>query len=149
MKKLMLVLAVLFVTMSAASAMALNICVEDTLGNFMKFDGVKLQNGKSTPLAGRYEFGNGNNTPIHGVVTVDSDKITTRIVLTYSNVFTNEIAIFTMVGDKLFNAAGNYDIDPIGSIDFNNVVWSNIPCNTFLPAFKSGPSGGHNRLRPE
>jgi hypothetical protein len=149
MKKLMLILAVLFVGMSANSALALNLCVQDSLANFLKFDGVKPQNGKSTPLAGRYEFGNGNNTPVHGVVTVDSDKITTRIVLTYSNVFTNEIAIFTMVGDKLFNALGNYDIDPIGSIDINNVTWTNIPCNTFLPAFKSGPSEGGNRLRPE
>jgi hypothetical protein len=145
----MLFLAVLFVSASATSAFAKDLCVGDSLGNFLKFNNVKLLKGKTTPLVGRYEFGNGNNTPVFGAVTLDSDNVETRIVLTYSNVFTNEIAIFTMVGDKSFNATGNYDIDPIGSIDINNASWTNILCSTFLPAFTSGPSGGQNRLRPE
>lgn len=148
MKKLMLTLALLIVSMSAASAFAKDLCVIDNLGgHVLKFDAVKLLKGKSTALVGRLNFGNSAlNTPLSGVLTLDSDNLTTRIVLTYSSVAINEIAIFTFVGDKNFNATGNYNI--IGG-SIMAVSWTSIACNLAAAANVSGAPVGGNSLLPQ
>ena len=73
MKRMMLVLAALFVSMSATSAFALDLCVINTFGQLYKFDTVRLLKNKTTPLTGRFHFSGGNdNKPIFGSVTLDT-----------------------------------------------------------------------------
>ena len=130
MKRMMLVLAALFVSMSATSAFALDLCVINTFGQLYKFDTVKLLKNKTTPLTGRFHFSGGNdNKPIFGSVTLDSDNLTVRIFILSegSAVQFSE----SMTGDKQFNAIGSFDNAPLGSTTGGS-AWGNIPCTTGL-----------------
>ena len=130
MKRMMLVLAALFVSMSATSAFALDLCVINGFGQLYKFDTVKLLKNKTTPLSGRFHFSGGNdNKPILGSVTLDSDNLTVRIFILSegSAVQFSE----SMTGDKHFNAVGSFDNAPLGSTTGGS-VWANIPCTTGL-----------------
>jgi hypothetical protein len=150
MKKLMLILTVLFVGMSANSAFALNLCVTDSIGHDLKFDNVKLPKGKSAPLAGRLNIGGSEtNAPLSGVVTVDSDNVTTRIVVEVVHVANGELVRFYLTGDKAFNASGRFDGLPFNFGGDGNYSWANVPCNTLLPAFRIGSPAGGDRIIPE
>ena len=61
MKKMMLGLTALFVSMSATSAFALDLCVINGFGQLYKFDAVRLLKNKTTPLSGRFHFSGGND----------------------------------------------------------------------------------------
>ena len=133
MKKMMLGLAALLVSLSATSALALDLCVINGFGQLYKFDAVRLLKNKTTPLAGRFHFSGGNdNKPLLGSVTLDNDNLTVRIfVLSEGSAvqFTE-----SMIGDKRFNALGSFDNAPLGSTTGGS-AWANIPCtNGFFPA---------------
>ncbi len=149
MKKLMLILAVIIVSMSVTSAFAKDLCVVDNLGHTLKFDGIKLLKGKSTPLVGRLHIGGGvGNGPISGVVTLDSDNETTRIAVTYYGISLGEVVLLYLTGDKFFNAAGRYDIVPFvygGDADYS---WTNIPCTLVQAAIVSGTLATEGRAFP-
>lgn len=138
MKKLLLILAFVIVSMSTTSAFAKDLCVADSLGHVWKFDTIKLLKGKSTPLVGRVNINNdsANNHPVSGAVTLDSDNLTTRIVLTFSHGDLNETIIFSMVGDKSFNATGRFLI--IGGAATTPYTWGNIPCDLAAAANVQG-----------
>lgn len=130
MKKMMLVFAFLFVSMSATSAFALDLCVINGFGQLYKFDAVRLLRNKTTPLTGRFHFlGGEDNKPIMGSVTLDNDNLTVRIFILAegSAVQFSE----SMTGDKKFNALGSYDNAPLGSTTGGS-VWASIPCTTGL-----------------
>jgi len=148
MKKIMLFLAVLFLSVSTTSAMAKDLCVQGSLGVGFVFNNVKLLKGKTTILTGRVFIGS-SNAPFQGAVTVDSDNVTTRIgVIAYQGTTLIGPVLWDMVGDKFFNATGNADVAPFGSV-FGPDIWTNIPCNTVLPAFPVPSPEGPSLVRPE
>ena len=141
MKKIMLVLAALVVSMGATSAFATDLCVVNAFAQLYKFDAVKLQKNKTTPLTGRFHFSGGNdNKPLFGSVTLDNDNLTVRIFILAegSAVQVTE----SMTGDKKFNAVGSFDNAPFGSTTGVN-TWANIPCTGLFPvAVVAGPIVG-------
>jgi len=136
MRRLVLIVAVFVAAITAAPALAKDICVQNSFSQLFKFDGVKLLKGKTTQLTGRFEAF-GVNVPIDGALTLDSDGVTTRIgILTYPNAGGGAptSVMWTMVGDKLFNATGSFDDGALGSIDGAD-TWTNVSCSGFPPAF--------------
>ena len=138
MRRLILVVSVFVAVIMAAPVLAADRCVANIFGQFFRFNGVKLVIGKTTQLAGRFHPGGGAfNLPFDGAVTLDSDGGTTRIgILSYpdaSGVGTTAV-MWTMVGDKLFNATGSFDDDALGSIDGAD-TWVPGSCVGFPPAF--------------
>ena len=131
MKKMMLVFAFLFVSMSATSAFALDLCAINGFGQLYKFDNVKLLKNKTTPLTGRFHFsGSNDNKPLFGSATLDNDNLTVRIFILAEG----SAVQFTesMTGDKKFNAVGSFDNAPLGSTTGAN-TWANIPCTRAFP----------------
>jgi hypothetical protein len=136
MKKMMLFLAVLFLSASATSAFAVNRCVRNGFGQLFEFDTVKLTKNKTAPLAGRFHFGgDSDNNPAFGAATLDSDGSTVRIfVMTFGS---GAQVTWLMTGDKFLNATGTFDTAPLAGSDGAD-SWTSIPCTSpFPPAFPS------------
>lgn len=140
MRKFILGLTVLFLSGSPISALAKDICVQNSFGQFLKFDKIKLLTGRTTVFGGRFH-GNGDtlNQPFYAAVTVDSDNVTTRIIVTAmpaGDAASVPVAWY-MVGDKSFNATGRYDNSPFNANGDGADSWTNSDCATFPPAFPS------------
>jgi hypothetical protein len=152
MKKIMLFLAVLFLSASATSAFAKDICVLDGFGNLLQFNKVQLLKGRSTQLSGRIHYGGFSlNSPLHGVVTVDSDNVTTRIAFTIHGVAPALFEVFAVhaTGDKLFNASGSFDQGPFTPGGDGAYSMVNAPCSIVLPALPDRSPGGPISVIPE
>jgi len=142
MRRLILVVSVFVAVIMAAPVLAADRCVANIFGQFFRFNGVKLLIGKTTQLAGRFHpFGDTTNLPFDGAVTLDSDGVTTRIgILTYPASGGGVTAVmWTMTGDKLFNAAGSFDDGALGSINGAD-AWLAGSCVGFPPAFPNSSS---------
>jgi hypothetical protein len=146
MKKMMLFLAVLFLSVSATSAFALDLCLQGgagAAGVMFQFNKVVLNKGKTTVLAGRADQA-GNNVPLFGAVTLDSDGVTTRIAV-MAFPFTgswNALGFaISMVGDKQFNATGIFDNFPLDTAG-DSMTWTHVLCSTVPPAFPSRTNVG-------
>jgi hypothetical protein len=143
MRKIALLFAVLFVVATVAPASAGNVCVENIFGQLFRFDNVPLLGkGKTFSLRGEFHYlGTDVNLPFEGVVTLASDGVTTRIgIITFPGPVTSPV-MWSMVGDKKFNATGTWDNAPFGSIDGND-TWTNVSCAApFPPASAPMPLG--------
>ena len=147
MRKFILGLTVLFLGASANSVFAKDICASGVVGllpgTLLRFEKVKLLNGKTTPLVGRADI-NGNNVPFAGALTVDSDGVTVRIAVTaYQVPGSWNVVGFTMnlVGDKNFNATGFFDNFPLNGNGDGALQIANSDCSSFPPAFPIREAG--------
>jgi hypothetical protein len=136
MKKIVLLIVVLLVSVTAGPAFAKDLCVGNAFGQLFKFDKVQLLKGKTTTLAGRWHpFADDTNTPVTGAVTLDSDNSTTRIAIISYPVGLSGVAVaFSeyMIGDKSFNATGTFDNSPFSGDDGSD-VWTAVDCKTIVP----------------
>ena len=121
------------ISLVALPAAAKDICIQDGV-ILMRFKGVKSLSkpGNVTPLHGFYTNGS-QISPLTGTAFTRAD----RTVAIGVYVHTADVAaagtctdfIFTMTGDKEFNATGSYrylDSPTSGSAS----TWTPIPCNT-------------------
>lgn len=96
-----IILAVVLLGITAGPAFAKDLCVQNIFGQLLKFDNVKLLKGKTTALVGRFHpAGSDTNTPVNGVLTVDSDNVTTRIGIVSFPIGAVSSVGWTMTGDK-------------------------------------------------
>jgi hypothetical protein len=146
MKKLLLGVAVLVLSMTATSAFAKDLCVLNTFGQLFKFDGVKLLKGKTAPLVGRFHPTGGDfNQPVNGSVTLDGDNVTVRVSIVGVPLAGSGLLPFieSMIGDKNFNAVGQFDNAPFGALTGAD-AWFAVPCvaGIFPAAIVTGPVVG-------
>jgi hypothetical protein len=137
MRRIALLVVVVFVGITAGPAFAKDLCVENSFGDVFRFDRVQLLKGKTTVLVGRFHSGGGDpNVPVNGAVTLDSDNVTTRIgILAYPVAGGGISVAFSeyMVGNKSFNATGSFDNSPFDGTDGAD-TWTPVSCATLPPA---------------
>jgi hypothetical protein len=138
MRYIALLFAVLLVVATVVPTFAANICVQNAFGQFFRFDNVPtpLVKGKTINLRGEFHHNLGtdinDNVPFEGALTLASDGVTTRIgIMTYSSGVATGV-IWSMVGDKKFNATGTYDTGALGSPDGND-TWTRVSCAPPFP----------------
>jgi hypothetical protein len=141
MRYIALLIGVLIMGATVAPAPAANICVQNNFGQYFRFSGVPtpLVRGKTINVRGEFHpAGNDINLPFEGAVTLASDGVTTRIgIMTYSGPVTSMV-IWSMVGDKKFNATGTYDDGALGSPDGND-TWTRVSCQPPFPPPGAAP----------
>jgi len=134
MRHMTLLLAVLFVVVTAMPALAQTICVENAFGQYLKFDGVSLVKGSTTLLRGEYHFDSSDlasTVPFVGAVTLLSDGETTNIGITsYPDAADDVLAVaWFMVGNNKFDATGDYYNSPYTTTAGAD-TWTNVSCTS-------------------
>ena len=139
MRYIALLFAVLLMVATVAPAFAANICVQNSFVQFLRFDNVPtpLVKGKTINLKGElHPNGTDVNVPFEGALTLASDGVTTRIgIMSFSleSAFVVGV-IWSMVGDKKFNATGTYDNAPFNSPPDGNDTWTRVSCAPPFPS---------------
>lgn len=127
MRRFALLLAVIFMCLTEASAFAATRCVSNGFGQFFKFYNVVLQKGKSTQLVGQWVTA-GGALPLDGVVSLDTDGVTTRVgIITYPGLSLSAV-MWSMVGNKVLTGTGNFYNPPFS--DAGADTWTSVNCNT-------------------
>jgi hypothetical protein len=139
MRHIALLFVVLLVVAMVMPAFAGNICVQNVYGQFLRFDNVPtpLVKGKTINLRGEFWHNLGTdvneNVPFEGALTLASDGVTTRIgIMTYSSTEASAV-IWSVVGNKKFNATGTFDTCPFNSPPDGSDTWTRVSCKPPFP----------------
>ena len=140
MRKMALLFAVLLVVATVAPAFATNICVQNAFGQMFRFSFSGMGKGKTVNVRGEFHqniLDLSVNVPFEGAVTLDIDGVTTRIgIISFPSSPAGSFSAvgWSMVGDKHFNATGDYYNLPFSSATpSGSDTWTNVSCSSPFP----------------
>lgn len=126
-------LACTAVLLSAGTAQAKDLCVQDNFGDYWKFIGIKsvTQQGKATALTGIYSVG-GFEAPVSGTAFRTPTGVAIGVFVHSMAPFSTLNFTVTMVTDTAFNGGGGYDNDG-DYVQDSAINWTNVSCSSLPP----------------